>query len=180
MAFETSGVCAHFDGHQVYPMGFGKGAAGTNGTGFMLLVILFVELFAVSLGQLFASISPSIQVRGETIVLWGNITDSRLQIAVLFTPFTMVVLSNFCGVTITFPTMAQFFRSWLYQVDPFTRLMSAMLSTELQCEPLIFIYMHKEADIPYVAVWKLCAGLRSSLSLHPQLVRHAISGPATS
>jgi ATP-binding cassette, subfamily G (WHITE), member 2, SNQ2 len=45
-------------------MGFGKGAAGTNGTGFILLVVLFIELFAVSLGQLFASISPSIQVRG--------------------------------------------------------------------------------------------------------------------
>ena len=57
-------------------MGFGKGAAGTNGTGFMLLVILFVELFAVSLGQLYASISPSIQVRGETIILYGNVTDS--------------------------------------------------------------------------------------------------------
>jgi hypothetical protein len=44
-------------------MGFGKGAAGTNGTGFQLLVIIFIELFGVSLGQLIAAISPSIQVR---------------------------------------------------------------------------------------------------------------------
>ena len=46
-------------------MGFGKGAAGTNGTGFQLLVIIFVELFGVSLGQLIAAICPSVQVR------WG-------------------------------------------------------------------------------------------------------------
>jgi len=97
----------------VYPMGFGKGSAGTNGTGFQLMVVIFTELFSVSLGQLIASISPSIQV------------------AVLGTPFLSVVLSTFCGVTIPYPTMAKFFKSWLYQLDPFTRMLSAMLATEL-------------------------------------------------
>ena len=29
----------------VYPQGFGQGAAGTNGNGFLFLVILFVEFF---------------------------------------------------------------------------------------------------------------------------------------
>lgn len=46
---------------QVYPIGFGKGAAGLNGTGFQLLIIIFMELFGVTLGQLIASISPSVQ-----------------------------------------------------------------------------------------------------------------------
>jgi hypothetical protein len=46
---------------QVYPVGFGKGAAGLNGTGFQLLIIIFMELFGVTLGQLIASISPSVQ-----------------------------------------------------------------------------------------------------------------------
>ncbi|TFY58327.1 hypothetical protein EVG20_g8195 [Dentipellis fragilis] len=106
----------------VYPMGFGKGAAGTNGTGFQLLVVLVTELFAVSLGQLIASISPSV------------------QISVLWTPPLSVILGNFCGVTIPYPAMAHFFKSWLYQVDPFTRMLAAMLSTELhglviQCRP---------------------------------------------
>lgn len=46
----------------VYPVGFGKGSAGVNGTGIHLLVILFVELFGVTLGQLIGAISPSVQV----------------------------------------------------------------------------------------------------------------------
>ena len=43
-------------------MGFGKGAEGTAGNGYQLLMIIFVELFGVTLGQLIAAISPSIQV----------------------------------------------------------------------------------------------------------------------
>lgn len=98
----------------VWPMGFGKGAAGTNGNGFQLLMIIFVELFGVSLGQLIAAISPTI------------------QIAVLFNPFLGLVLTTFAGVTIPFPTMASFWRSWLYELTPYTRVLAAMLSTELQ------------------------------------------------
>ncbi|EGO05281.1 hypothetical protein SERLA73DRAFT_157866 [Serpula lacrymans var. lacrymans S7.3] len=97
----------------VYPMGFGKGAAGLNGTGFQLMVIIFMELFGVTLGQLMASISSSV------------------QIAVLFTPFIGVVLSTFCGVTLPYPTLNSFWRSWLYQLDPYTRTLAAMVSTEL-------------------------------------------------
>lgn len=55
-----------------------------------------------------------------------------IQIAPLFNPFIVVVLSTFCGVTIPFNTMEKFWRSWLYQLDPYTRLLSPMLSTELQ------------------------------------------------
>ena len=97
----------------IWPMGFGKGAAGTNGVGFQLLVIIIVELFGVTLGQLIASISPSI------------------QIAVLFNPFLGLVLTTFAGVTIPYPSMAKFWRSWLYELTPYTRLLAAMLSTEL-------------------------------------------------
>ncbi|KAF7347495.1 Pleiotropic drug resistance ABC transporter protein [Mycena venus] len=46
----------------VYPQGFGQGSAGTNGTGFQLLITLIMMLFGVSLGQLVAAISPSVQV----------------------------------------------------------------------------------------------------------------------
>ncbi|THV06484.1 hypothetical protein K435DRAFT_825902 [Dendrothele bispora CBS 962.96] len=97
----------------VYPIGFGQGSAGLNGTGFQLLVILFTQLFGVALGQLIAAISPSVQV------------------AVLFNPFISLVLSTFAGVTIPYPTLNSFWRSWLYQLNPFTRLLAAMLSTEL-------------------------------------------------
>jgi ATP-binding cassette subfamily G (WHITE) protein 2 (SNQ2) len=47
---------------KVYPMGFYRGAAGLNGTGFVLMIVIFLELFGVSLGQLLAAVSPSIQV----------------------------------------------------------------------------------------------------------------------
>ncbi len=46
----------------IWSMGFGHGAEGTAGNGFQLLVIIFVELFGVTLGQLFAALSPSVQV----------------------------------------------------------------------------------------------------------------------
>ena len=43
-------------------MGYGQGSAGTPGTGFQLLIIIFMLLFGVSLGQLVAALSPSVQV----------------------------------------------------------------------------------------------------------------------
>jgi len=96
----------------VYPMHLGQGSAGSNGNGFQLILILLTELFAVTLGQLVASISPSI------------------QIAALFTSPIMIALNNMCGVTIPYPTIGKFFRDWLYQLDPYTRMLAAMLSTE--------------------------------------------------
>jgi ABC-type multidrug transport system permease subunit len=101
----------------VYPIGFGQGAAGINGTGFQFIVVLFMELFGVTVGQLIGAIAPSVQV------------------AVLANPFIMVVLTTFCGVTIPFPTMGTWAKSWLYYLDPFTRTLGAMLSTELQYVP---------------------------------------------
>jgi ATP-binding cassette, subfamily G (WHITE), member 2, SNQ2 len=43
-----------------------------------------------------------------------------------------IVLSTFCGVTIPYPQLAKFWRVWMYQLDPYTRTLSAMVSTELQ------------------------------------------------
>lgn len=106
----------------VYPMGYGHGSAGINGTGFQLLIIIFMLLFGVTLGQMVAALSPSVQV------------------AVLFNPFIGLVLATFCGVTIPYPTMINFWRSWLYQLNPYTRTLAAMVSTELhglivKCKP---------------------------------------------
>ncbi|KAF8659504.1 hypothetical protein AX14_007561 [Amanita brunnescens Koide BX004] len=97
----------------VYPIGFGKGTYGLNGTGFQLLIVLFMLLFGISLGQLIASIAPSVQV------------------AVLFNPFIGWFLSTFCGITIPFPTLITFWRSWMYQLDPYTRTVAAAVATEL-------------------------------------------------
>ncbi|KAJ6520219.1 ABC-2 type transporter-domain-containing protein [Mycena sanguinolenta] len=96
----------------VYPQGFGQGAAGTNGTGFQLLITLIMMLFGVSFGQLIAAISPSVQVAG------------------LFNPFMSLVLTTFCGVTIPHVSNG-FWWTWLYQLVPYTRSLAAMVSTEL-------------------------------------------------
>lgn len=68
----------------------------------------------MSLGQLIASITPSI------------------QITALFTAPVSIILSNICGVTVPYPTLSKFWRDWLYQLDPYTRMVGAMLATELQ------------------------------------------------
>ena len=94
-------------------MNFGQGSTGKSGTVFQLLIILLTELYAVALGQLIASITPTI------------------QIAALFTAPIQIILSNMCGVTIPYPTISKFWRDWLYQIDPFTRMLAAILSTEL-------------------------------------------------
>ena len=141
-------------------MGFGKGAAGTNGTGFQLLVIIFIELFGVSLGQLIAAISPSIQVWLVRKRLKFPTKSCVPKIAVLFNPFIMLVLTTFAGVTIPYPTMAKFWRSWLYQLTPFTRLLSAMLSTELQWVSLIIPCRHQMLT-SRTAVWWLHAEMTS-------------------
>lgn len=47
----------------VYPIGFGGGSAGLNGTGFQLLAVMFTEFFGVTLAQLVGALAPSIQVR---------------------------------------------------------------------------------------------------------------------
>ena len=109
----------------VYPIGFGQGAAGLNGTGLQLLVIIFVELYGVSFAQLVGAISPSI------------------QIAVLINPLTATIVATFCGVTIPYPDIGRWARTWLYYLDPFTRVVAAMISTELhglkiQCKPSEF------------------------------------------
>lgn len=94
-------------------MNFGQGSTGKSGTVFQFLVVFITELYAVALGQLIASITPTI------------------QIAALFTAPIQIILSNMCGVTIPYPVISKFWRPWLYQIDPFTRMLAAILSTEL-------------------------------------------------
>ncbi|KAF7307371.1 Pleiotropic drug resistance ABC transporter protein [Mycena indigotica] len=96
----------------VYPMHFGQGAAGLNGTGFQLLMTLTMMIFGVTLGQLIGAISPSVQV------------------AALYNPFLTLVLGTFCGVTLPHVNNG-FWWTWLYQLVPYTRTIAAMVSTEL-------------------------------------------------
>ncbi|KAF3801823.1 ABC transporter G family member 11 [Colletotrichum gloeosporioides] len=81
--------------------------------GYQFFMILVTELFSVSLGQALASLTPSPFISSQ------------------FDPFIMITFALFCGVTIPAPQMPGFWRAWLYQLDPFTRLIGGMVVTAL-------------------------------------------------
>ncbi|CAD6951921.1 unnamed protein product [Tilletia caries] len=81
--------------------------------GYFFAFTLLVELFSVTLAQAIAALSPSI------------------YIAALTNPFLIIIFSLFCGVTIPKPNIPSYWRSWLYQLDPFTRLVGGLVANEL-------------------------------------------------
>lgn len=81
--------------------------------GYQFLIILIVELFSVTLGQMVAALTPT------------------SFISTLLNPPIIIVFALFCGVTIPKPQIPKFWRAWLYQLDPFTRLIGGMVVTEL-------------------------------------------------
>ncbi|KAK2601999.1 ATP-binding cassette transporter snq2 [Conoideocrella luteorostrata] len=81
--------------------------------GYQFFMILTTEVFAVTLGQGLASLTPSPRISAQ------------------FDPFIIIIFALFCGVTIPAPQMPGFWRAWLYQLDPFTRLISGMVTTAL-------------------------------------------------
>ncbi|KAF8724771.1 ABC transporter, partial [Rhizoctonia solani] len=105
-----------------YPTGF---QYASDRAGYQFLMFLVTEVFAVTLGQMIAALTPTVFIAG------------------LLNPFILVTFSLFCGVMIPKDSIPKFWRVWLYQLDPFTRLISGMVSTELHglkitCSPLEF------------------------------------------
>lgn len=78
--------------------------------GYQFLIILLTELFSVSLGQSISALTPS------------------TFIAVLMNPFIIIVFALFCGVTIPYSQIPKFWRAWLFQLNPLTRLVGGMVS----------------------------------------------------
>ncbi|PTB69200.1 hypothetical protein BBK36DRAFT_1193534 [Trichoderma citrinoviride] len=81
--------------------------------GFQFFMVLITELFSVTLGQGLSALTPSPRVSTQ------------------FDPFITIVFALFCGVTIPYSQMPEGWRSWLYQLDPFTRLIGACVTTAL-------------------------------------------------
>ncbi|KAI1859058.1 hypothetical protein JX265_010535 [Neoarthrinium moseri] len=86
--------------------------------GYQFFMILITELFSVTLGQLLAALTPSAFISSQ------------------FDPFVIITFALFCGVTIPAPQMPGFWRAWLYQLDPFTRLIGGMVTTALHELPV--------------------------------------------
>ncbi|KAG9127447.1 hypothetical protein FRC07_013764 [Ceratobasidium sp. 392] len=105
-----------------FPAGF---QTAPSRAGYQFFMFLVTEVFAVTLGQMLASLTPTI------------------FIASLLNPFILVTFSLFCGVMIPKDSLPKFWRVWMYQLDPFTRMIAGMVSTELHglkitCKPLEF------------------------------------------
>ncbi|KAG9089211.1 hypothetical protein FS749_001533 [Ceratobasidium sp. UAMH 11750] len=105
-----------------FPAGF---QSAPDRAGYHFFLILITEVFSVTLGQMLAALTPNV------------------FIASLLNPFILVTFSLFCGVTIPKDAIPKFWRVWLYELDPFTRLISGLVSTELHglkitCSPLEF------------------------------------------
>ena len=81
--------------------------------GFEFLVVLCVEFFAVLLGQMVASMTPS------------------PKISALLNPPIIITFALFSGVAIPATQMPKFWRSWLYHLDPFAHLVGGFMVTEL-------------------------------------------------
>ncbi|KXJ89816.1 ABC-2 type transporter-domain-containing protein [Microdochium bolleyi] len=82
--------------------------------GLQFFFMLLTELFSITLGQVLAAISPS------------------AFIACQYDPFIVITFALFCGVTIPYPQMPGFWKAWLYQLDPFTRLIGGTVTTALE------------------------------------------------
>ncbi|KAK5248348.1 ATP-binding cassette transporter snq2, partial [Cryomyces antarcticus] len=96
--------------------------SASSRAGYQFLMILITEVFSVTLAQTLSALTPS------------------TFIAMLLNPFIIIIYALFCGVTIPKPQIPKFWRAWLYQLDPFTRLIGGMVVTELhgrqvQCAP---------------------------------------------
>lgn len=86
--------------------------------GYQFLMVFITEIFSVTLGQGLAALTPSTRISSQ------------------FDPFLIIIFALFCGVTIAPPQMPAFFRTWLYQLNPFTRLIAGMVTTALHKLPV--------------------------------------------
>ena len=93
--------------------------------GYQFFIVLILEVFATTLGQAISALTPS------------------SFISSLVNPFIIVIFALFCGVAVPKPQIPKFWRAWLYELNPITRLVSGMVTTELQgrrvvCTPTEF------------------------------------------
>lgn len=99
-----------------YPPGF---KVESSRAGYQFLMVLITELFSVTLGQMISAMTPH------------SLIASQLN------PPFVITFALFCGVAVPKPQIPWFWREWLYQLDPFTRLIGGMTVTELHGRPVV-------------------------------------------
>ncbi|KAF9544056.1 hypothetical protein EC957_012442 [Mortierella hygrophila] len=99
-----------------WTVGFVSGSILTFFT--WLMIVLFC-MFAVSIAQLIAALTPAPQV------------------AALLNPFIFSSLNLFCGVMISKELMPKFWSSWMYWLDPYHYVIEAITTVQLHNVPVI-------------------------------------------
>ncbi|KAL2789133.1 ABC-2 type transporter-domain-containing protein [Aspergillus keveii] len=87
--------------------------------GYQFFMVVITQLFAVTLGQMIQALTPNTMIASQ-----------------LNPPIT-ILFSLFCGVMVPKPQMPKFWRAWFYELDPFTRIISGMVTTELHQRPVV-------------------------------------------
>lgn len=93
--------------------------SASSRAGYQFFMVLITEVFSVTLAQVLSALTPS------------------TFIAFRFNPPVTIIFALFCGVTIPKASIPGFWRAWLYQLDPFTRLIGGMVVTELHGLPVV-------------------------------------------
>ena len=108
------------------------------------------------------------------------------QIGMLFNSTIAIPLFVTCGVAIPYPDIQGWLRVWLYELNPWVRITSSMLTTELQYvpSPLPLLPFHQSPNPPislfFAAVSKSHATLKNSPSSTHRRTRRARLGRPSS
>lgn len=98
--------------------------------GYQFFMILITEIFSVTMGQALSALTPSLFISSQ------------------FDPFIFVTFALFCGVTIPPPQMPKGYRVWLYELNPFTRLIGGTVVTALHKLPVVCEGMELSRFLP--------------------------------
>ncbi|KAJ2716225.1 ATP-binding cassette transporter snq2, partial [Coemansia spiralis] len=86
--------------------------------GYFYLLYIVLGLFSLSLGQAIAAFSPNDVV------------------AAMLDPIFTAMTTLFCGVTIAYPQMPKFWRSWMYWLSPYHYYVEGVITNDLHGAPV--------------------------------------------
>ncbi|KAI9340884.1 ABC-2 type transporter-domain-containing protein [Obelidium mucronatum] len=108
--------------------------ATTDNVGYFYALLTAFTLWSVSFGQMLASAIPNYGVAAAII------------------PILTSILSLFCGVTISYNDMPQFYKTWLYWIDPYHYLIEGFMVNDLgglalNCDETSFVPVAIPANV---------------------------------
>ncbi|KAL8762097.1 MAG: hypothetical protein Q9184_001842 [Pyrenodesmia sp. 2 TL-2023] len=133
-----------------YTVGF---TADSNKSGAVFFVMLFYEFIYTGVGQFIAAYAPN------------------AVFASLVNPVLITVLVSFCGVLVPYAQIQEFWRYWIYYLNPFNYLMGSILTftvfdNVVQCkehEFAVFDTPNNQTCQDYLAPYRAGLGARTNL-----------------